>query len=56
MVFLSSIAKTNESYLKLIFGAEYLFKTIKKGTHDWNKFINDSELSELLQKNGIKVI
>lgn len=37
-LFLSSISKTYESYLKLIIGAEYIARVVPPGTHDWNNF------------------
>lgn len=37
-LFLSSISKTYEAYLKLIIGAEYIARVVPTGTHDWNNF------------------
>ncbi|KAL4432255.1 hypothetical protein ABPG74_020223 [Tetrahymena malaccensis] len=56
MIFVSTMEKTRESYLKLILGAEYIAKLVPKGTHDWNKFINSEDLSALLEDNGFKVL
>jgi ubiquinone biosynthesis O-methyltransferase len=43
-VFMSTMSKTWESYLKLIVGAEYIGGIVKIGTHDWNSFINPENL------------
>lgn len=56
MIFLSTMEKTRDSYLKLIVGAEYIAGLVPKGTHDWNKFINSEDLSILLEENGLKVL
>ncbi|KAL4480985.1 hypothetical protein ABPG72_014453 [Tetrahymena utriculariae] len=56
MIFVSTMEKTRESYLKLILGAEHIAKLVPKGTHDWNKFINSEDLSALLEDNGFKVL
>lgn len=37
-LFISSINKSYESYMKLIIGAEYIARVVPKGTHDWNNF------------------
>ena len=39
-----------------IVGAEYVVRWLPKGTHDWNKFIKPSELSELLDTSGFKLV
>lgn len=56
MIFLSTMEKTNESYLKLIIAAEYLSNLVPKGTHDWNKFINSQDLGSLLENNGFQIL
>lgn len=35
-LFISTISRNYESYLKLIIGAEYIANIVPKGTHDWN--------------------
>lgn len=56
MLFLSTMEKNTESYLKLIIGAEYLLGLVPKGTHDWQKFIDASALTTIVEANGCKVI
>lgn len=49
-LFLSSINKSYESYLKLIIGAEYLARVVPIGTHDWNNFKTPEIVWLLLNK------
>lgn len=44
ILFLSTMSKTTESFLKLIIGAEYITGIVPQGTHDWNQFINIQDL------------
>ncbi|KAK4695518.1 hypothetical protein P7C71_g2252, partial [Lecanoromycetidae sp. Uapishka_2] len=43
---LSTIARTNMSWLTTKVVAEDLVRLVPRGTHDWNKYINESELRE----------
>ena len=52
----STINRNLKSYLMAIVGAEYVVRWLPKGTHDWNKFIKPSELSELLDTSGFKLV
>jgi 2-polyprenyl-6-hydroxyphenyl methylase/3-demethylubiquinone-9 3-methyltransferase len=52
ILFLSTLNRTAMSYVKTILIAEYLLKWIPAGTHDWNRFLKPSELSEPLQEEG----
>ncbi len=45
-VFLSTINRNTKSYLFAIVGAEYVLKLLPQGTHDWDKFIQPSEMDE----------
>ena len=45
MVFFSTLNRTLKSFLAAIIGAEYLFKLLPKGTHDYDQFIKPSELT-----------
>ena len=49
---LSTINKTNISYLTTILLAERLLGIIPNGTHVWNKFLSHEELSKILKANG----
>lgn len=41
----STIARTWTSWATTIVAAEDILRMVPKGTHDWNKYINDDELS-----------
>ena len=56
MLFVSTMEKKNESWIKLIIGAEYLLNLVPRGTHDWNKFIDSEDLIAILEENGLKVL
>jgi 2-polyprenyl-3-methyl-5-hydroxy-6-metoxy-1,4-benzoquinol methylase len=53
---MSTIAKTPASYLIAIVAAEYIFREVEPGTHDWNMFINSSELKARLEGLGVSVL
>ena len=55
-LFLSTINKNPRSWITAIVGAEYIFKLLPKGTHEWNKFIKPSELERYMRNAGIKLI
>lgn len=56
MLFVSTMEKNNESWIKLIVGAEYLLNLVPKGTHDWNKFIDSKDLENILDEHGFKIL
>jgi 2-polyprenyl-6-hydroxyphenyl methylase/3-demethylubiquinone-9 3-methyltransferase len=53
IVIISTLNRTVKSYLAAIIGAEYIFKWLPIGTHDWQKFITPSELLNLAQQNHL---
>jgi len=46
--FLTTINRTQRSYLGAIIAAEYVLRLLPTGTHDWNKFITPQELQHML--------
>ena len=44
-LFLSTINRNAKAYALAIVGAEYVLQMLKKGTHDYRKFIRPSELA-----------
>jgi 2-polyprenyl-6-hydroxyphenyl methylase / 3-demethylubiquinone-9 3-methyltransferase len=48
-VYFSTINRNPKAYLFAIIGAEYVLKLLPKGTHDYEKFIRPSELSQWLR-------
>ena len=50
IMFIATINRTFESYLKAIVGAEYLLRWLPIGTHSWDKFLKPEEIDEKLIK------
>ncbi|KAH6894274.1 S-adenosyl-L-methionine-dependent methyltransferase [Thelonectria olida] len=49
---MSTIARTWVSWFTTNFMAEDVLGIVPKGTHDWNKYLNESELRQFLQGQG----
>ena len=49
-MFIATINRTFESYIKAIVGAEYILRWLPIGTHEWNKFLKPNEIREKLKK------
>jgi len=47
-IFITTENRTVASWLFVIVAAEYIFKKITVGTHDWNKFITPHEVQHIL--------
>lgn len=54
-VFFSTINRNPKSYLFAIIGAEYVLNLLPKGTHDYAKFIQPSELAALCRQAALQV-
>lgn len=54
-VFFSTINRNPKSYLQAILGAEHLLKLVPKGTHEFNKFIKPSELTQWTREANLHV-
>ena len=55
LMFIATLNKTLKSYMFAIVGAEYIFKWLPIGTHDWNKFIKPDELIKITKINNLKL-
>ena len=53
IIFVATINRTFESYIKAIVGAEYILRWLPIGTHDWQKFIKPDELIKICEKNSL---
>ncbi|MDA1332454.1 MAG: bifunctional 2-polyprenyl-6-hydroxyphenol methylase/3-demethylubiquinol 3-O-methyltransferase UbiG [Proteobacteria bacterium] len=51
----STISKTPKAFLFAIVGAEHILKLLPAGTHEYQKFIRPSILSQMIRKSGLKV-
>ena len=62
IMFIATINRTFESYIKAIVGAEYILRWLPIGTHDWQKFLKPSEIEKKINElnlvkrelNGLK--
>ena len=62
IMFIATINRTFESYIKAIVGAEYILRWLPIGTHDWQKFLKPEEIEEKFRQlnlnkldlNGLK--
>ncbi len=49
----ATLNRTARSFLLAIIGAEYLFRWLTPGTHDWQKFLRPSEFVLGLRRHGL---
>lgn len=54
-VFFSTLNRNPKAYLFAVIGAEYILRMLPKGTHDYEKFITPSELSQYIRSAGLEV-
>jgi 2-polyprenyl-6-hydroxyphenyl methylase/3-demethylubiquinone-9 3-methyltransferase len=54
-LFLSTLNRTPQAFLAAKLGAEYLFRWLPVGTHDWRKFLTPAETAALLRQAGLRV-
>ena len=54
IMFVATINRTFESYIKAIIGAEYVLRWLPIGTHDWAKFLKPKEIEEKMNKLDFK--
>ncbi|XP_019375780.1 PREDICTED: ubiquinone biosynthesis O-methyltransferase, mitochondrial, partial [Gavialis gangeticus] len=54
-LFITTLSKTQLSYVLGIVVAEKIMGIVPDGTHDWEKFITPEELERLLESNGFLV-
>lgn len=55
-LFLSTINRTPVSWFTTIFVAEHLLKIVPKGTHSYEKYIDESELRQWINKRNDSVV
>jgi len=55
IMFVATINKNLKSYLYAILGAEYIFKWLPIGTHDWDKFLTPQELEIIAIRNNFTI-
>ena len=50
IMFIATINRTFESYIKAIVGAEYILRWLPIGTHDWQKFLTPDEIEQKFKR------
>jgi 2-polyprenyl-6-hydroxyphenyl methylase/3-demethylubiquinone-9 3-methyltransferase len=55
-IFFSTINRTVKAFLLAIVGAEYVMNMLPKGTHQYDKFIKPSELSDWARSIGLNLL
>ncbi|KYN22784.1 Hexaprenyldihydroxybenzoate methyltransferase, mitochondrial, partial [Trachymyrmex cornetzi] len=53
-IFITTENRTVASWLLVIVAAEYIFKKVPLGTHEWNKFITPHEVQHILDGYGCR--
>lgn len=52
----STINRSLRSFFFAIVGAEYLFRVLPRGTHQWSQFVRPAELQTAAQRSGLTPI
>jgi 2-polyprenyl-6-hydroxyphenyl methylase/3-demethylubiquinone-9 3-methyltransferase len=52
---MATLNRTAKSFVFAIVGAEYIMRWLPRGTHQWEKFLRPSELTDGLENNGMSV-
>jgi 2-polyprenyl-6-hydroxyphenyl methylase/3-demethylubiquinone-9 3-methyltransferase len=55
LLVLSTLNRTAKAFALAIVGVEYVLGWLPRGTHDWRKFVQPSELAASLRRAGAKV-
>jgi 2-polyprenyl-6-hydroxyphenyl methylase/3-demethylubiquinone-9 3-methyltransferase len=53
--FVSTLNRNPVSYVVGIIGAEYLFRILPRGTHQWRRFVRPDELGAHLARGGLEI-
>lgn len=54
--FVATINRNPISWLVAIVGAEYLFRILPRGTHQWRRFVTPSETRALFARDGLEEV
>lgn len=55
LMVVATLNRTLKSFMLAKVGAEYILRWLPVGTHDWNKFVRPSEITNPLQQSGLKI-
>jgi 2-polyprenyl-6-hydroxyphenyl methylase / 3-demethylubiquinone-9 3-methyltransferase len=53
---LATLNRTVPSYVAGIIGAEYIFRLLPRGTHQWRRFVRPGELTVPLEAAGCRIV
>jgi 2-polyprenyl-6-hydroxyphenyl methylase / 3-demethylubiquinone-9 3-methyltransferase len=53
---LATLNRTVASYIAGIIGAEYIFRVLPRGTHQWRRFVRPRELTRPLEAAGCRIV
>jgi 2-polyprenyl-6-hydroxyphenyl methylase / 3-demethylubiquinone-9 3-methyltransferase len=56
LMVLATLNRTLAAYIAGIIGAEYLFRLLPRGTHQWRRFVRPRELTGILDAEGWQVV
>lgn len=56
LLVVSTIDRTLKSFIGAIVGAEYVFRVLPRGTHQWRRFVRPAELQAAAQSSGLTAI
>ncbi|KAL0582953.1 hypothetical protein ABG067_007086 [Albugo candida] len=56
LLFLSTINRTLLSYLLAIGAAEYVFRLLPPGTHNWSKFVTPQEMEHFIAQHDANIV
>lgn len=51
---MATINRNPVSFVVAIVGAEYLFRILPRGTHQWKRFVTPRETRDLLARDGLE--
>ncbi len=54
--FVATINRNPVSFVVAIIGAEYLFRILPRGTHQWRRLVKPAEAEALLGRDGLRVV
>ncbi len=55
VLFVSTLNRTQRSWLTAILGAEYVLRLLPAGTHDWRRFVTPGELAAGMRAAGLRL-
>jgi 2-polyprenyl-6-hydroxyphenyl methylase / 3-demethylubiquinone-9 3-methyltransferase len=56
LLVLATLNRTVPSYVAGIIGAEYIFRLLPRGTHQWRRFVRPRELTGPLEAAGCRIV